>query len=113
MVVKPGLAPIFRVPLLVNVPVPILIEPPLVMTAPTLLISEALLERLKMAPWLMLTVPALAAKPDVVVSVPALTPRVPLLVKLLGLMRKVWPAVLPIRVPALTTLARLLWLMPP
>ena len=77
-VVKPGLAPMRNVPLLVKMPVPKLTVPPVEKTP--LLVKEALETRLNVAPWLILMVPVLVANLASVLSVPALAPRVPLLV---------------------------------
>ena len=109
-VVKPGLAPIFSRPLLVSVPVPRLILPPLRIVP--VLVSDALLTRLNVAPAPMLMVPALLAKPELVDIVPAVTRTVPLLTNTPGLMVKV-PAVLPCKVPLLMMVEVLLWVTPP
>ena len=113
IVVKPGLAPILSVPLLVNVPVPMSMVPPLMMTPPELLMNVAVLGRLKVAPWLIWIVPAFVPNPEFVDIDPALTLSVPLLVKFPEVMLKDWPAVLPIKVPEFTTVAALFWAMPP
>ena len=71
MVVKPGLAPIRSVPLLVSVPVPRLMEPALCRMP--LLMNDALDWRVKLLPAATRRVPALAANPADEVSVPAWT----------------------------------------
>ena len=101
-VVNPGLAPMLSVPLLVKVPVPRLILPPL--RNWPLLVKDRLL-RVKLAPAATSIVPAFAAKPAVVDSVPVWTRRVPVLTKLVG-----WICVDPVSsmLPRFTTLAALL-----
>ena len=107
MVVKPGLAPIFSMPLLVSVPVPMLREPPLNIVP--VLFSDTLLRR-KTAPCVMLMVPTLMAKPVPDVKVPAVADKVPLLTNELVAMVVVWPATFCRMVPLLTRPPVLLWL---
>ena len=100
--VKPGLAPMRRVPLLVKVPVPRFRPPPL--RNWPLLVKDRL-PRLKLAPAATSIVPAFAAKPAVDDRVPAWTRKVPELTKLVG-----WNCTDPVSsmLPRFTTEAALL-----
>ena len=80
IVVKPGLAPIRKVPLLVKVPVPRLTVPP-VSTVPVF-VNDALLMRENIAPWAIVIVPALVANPADELRVPEVTANAPALLKL-------------------------------
>ena len=97
MVLNPGLAPIRSVPLLVRVPVPRLMFPPV--SSVPLLMKDALLDRLKLAPNPTLMVPALAANPEDDDMNPADRLMVPTLVKVVESMVSVWPATLALMMP--------------